>query len=57
VGTEESYDGLVARLFRRPLQETLDRALADGTRYLKAEAERRSLGDNGDPLKGASKAA
>ena len=57
MGTEESYDGLVARLFRRPLQKTLDRALADGTRYLKAEAERRSLGDNGDPLKGASKAA
>jgi hypothetical protein len=40
VRTEESYDGLVARLFRRPLQKTLDRALADGTRYLKAEAER-----------------
>jgi hypothetical protein len=40
VRTEESYDGLVARLFRRPLQKTLDRALADGTRYLKDEAER-----------------
>ena|SRR5215211_1488189 len=40
VRTEESYDGFVARLFRRPLQKTLDRALADGTRYLKAEAER-----------------
>ena len=39
VRTEESYDGLVARLLRRPLQKTLDRALADGLRYLKAEVE------------------
>jgi uncharacterized protein YndB with AHSA1/START domain len=38
--TEESYDGLVARLLRRSLQRTLDAALADGARYLKAEAER-----------------
>jgi uncharacterized protein YndB with AHSA1/START domain len=38
--TEESYDGLVAGLLRRLLQKTLDRALADGARYLKAEAER-----------------
>ena len=40
VRTEESYDGLVARLLRRPLQKTLDAALADGARYLKAEAEK-----------------
>jgi uncharacterized protein YndB with AHSA1/START domain len=40
VRTEESYDGLVARLLRRPLQRTLDTALADGARYLKAEAEK-----------------
>jgi uncharacterized protein YndB with AHSA1/START domain len=40
VRTEESYEGLVARLFRGPLQKTLDRALEDGLRYLKAEAER-----------------
>ena len=40
VRTEESYDGLVARLLRRPLQKTLDTALADGARYLKAEAEK-----------------
>jgi hypothetical protein len=40
--TEESYQGLVARLFRRSLQKTLDRALDNGLRYLKAEAERRA---------------
>jgi uncharacterized protein YndB with AHSA1/START domain len=40
VRTEESYEGLVARLLGGPLQKTLDRALADGLRYLKAEAER-----------------
>ena len=40
VRTEESYDGLVARVLRRPLQKTLDTALADGARYLKAEAEK-----------------
>jgi len=42
VRTEESYDGLVARLLRRSLQKTLDGALADGLRYLKAEAERQT---------------
>jgi uncharacterized protein YndB with AHSA1/START domain len=42
VTTEESYDGLVSRLFRRSLQKTLDKALADGLRHLKAEAERRA---------------
>jgi hypothetical protein len=41
VRTQESYRGLVARLFRRPIQKTLDRALADGLTYLKAEAEAR----------------
>ena len=40
VRTEESYDGFVARVLRRSLQKTLDTALADGARYLKAEAER-----------------
>ena len=40
VRTAESYDGLVARLFRGPLQTTLDRALEDGLQRLKAEAER-----------------
>jgi uncharacterized protein YndB with AHSA1/START domain len=38
--TEESYDGLVARVLKRSLQKTLDTALTDGAGYLKAEAER-----------------
>jgi hypothetical protein len=38
--TEESYDGLVARVLRRSLQKTLDTALTDGARYLKTEAEK-----------------
>jgi hypothetical protein len=38
--SEESYDGLVARLLRRSLQKTLDTALTDGAHYLKAEAEK-----------------
>jgi hypothetical protein len=42
VRTEESYDGLVARLFRGRLQKTLDGALDSGLRHLKAEAERRT---------------
>jgi hypothetical protein len=42
VRTEESYDGVVARLLRRPLRKALQRGLEDGLRYLKAEAERRS---------------
>jgi len=40
VRTEESYDGLVARALRRPLQGTLDTALVEGLRHLKTEAER-----------------
>jgi uncharacterized protein YndB with AHSA1/START domain len=39
VRTEESYEGLVARVLRRSLQKTLDRALADGVRHLKIAAE------------------
>jgi hypothetical protein len=42
VATEETYDGLVSRPFRRSLQKTLDKALAEGLAHLKAEAERRS---------------
>jgi hypothetical protein len=42
VRTEESYEGLVARLFRGPLQKTLDSALEEGLGHLKAEAERRA---------------
>jgi uncharacterized protein YndB with AHSA1/START domain len=40
--TEESYQGLVARLFRRPLQKALDRALDNGLRFLKGEVERQA---------------
>ena len=43
VRTEESYDGLVARLFRGRLQKTLDGALESGLRHLRAEAERRTV--------------
>lgn len=42
VRTEESYEGLVARLLRGSLQKTLDRALDDGLQDLKAEVERRA---------------
>jgi uncharacterized protein YndB with AHSA1/START domain len=42
VRTEESYDGLVARLFRGRLQKALERSLETGLRHLKAEAERRN---------------
>jgi hypothetical protein len=42
VRTEESFEGLVARLFRGSFQKTLDSALADGLRYLKIEAEQRA---------------
>jgi hypothetical protein len=42
VRTEESFDGVVARLFRRSLQKTLDSRLGNSLRYLKAEAERRT---------------
>jgi hypothetical protein len=41
VREEESWDGLVARLFRKSLQRTLDRSLENGLRYLKAAAEHR----------------
>ena len=40
VSEEESWSGLVARLFRKPLQRTLDRSLENGLRNLKAVAER-----------------
>ena len=42
VRTEESYDGVVSRLLRRQLQRTLDKALENGLRHLKADAERRA---------------
>jgi uncharacterized protein YndB with AHSA1/START domain len=42
VRTEESLDGLVARLFRARLQRKLEGALVGTLRHLKAEAERRT---------------
>ena len=41
VTSEESYDGVVARLLRGRLQKVLDGALESGLQHLKAEAERR----------------
>lgn len=40
VETEETYAGLLARLFRGQLQKILDKALEDGLEDLKREAER-----------------
>jgi hypothetical protein len=42
VRTEESFDGVMARIFRWPLRRTLTGALESGLRHLKAEAERRA---------------
>jgi hypothetical protein len=42
VRTAESYEGLVAYVFRTRLQKTLEGALESGLRHLKAEAERRT---------------
>jgi hypothetical protein len=42
VTTEESWDGVLARLFRSPFQRTLRTALDNGLHALKHEAERRT---------------
>jgi uncharacterized protein YndB with AHSA1/START domain len=42
VHTEESFDGLIARLFRGRMRKTLAEGLESGLRHLKAEAERRA---------------
>jgi len=42
VRSEESFDGLLARLLRRRLRKTLIGALESGLRHLKSEAERRA---------------
>jgi len=42
VRTEESFDGLLARLFRGPLRRALDEGLQSGLDDLKAEAEARA---------------
>ncbi len=44
VWEEESFDGLIARIFRTPLQTSLRRSLQNGLQHLKAEAERRTSG-------------
>ena len=42
VSTEESWEGLPARVFRRRSKGTLDAAIASGLARLKAEAERQA---------------
>lgn len=44
VRTEESFEGAVARLFKKSLQRTLEESLSAGLKDLKAEAERRPVG-------------
>jgi hypothetical protein len=42
VWLEESWDGLLARVLRRPFTKTLQTAIDSGLGRLKAEAERRA---------------
>jgi hypothetical protein len=42
VHTEETFDGLIARLFRGRMRKMLAEGLESGLRHLKAEAERRA---------------
>jgi hypothetical protein len=42
VKTDESVEGLLARLFKRPLQKTMNKSIENGLSALKAEAERRT---------------
>lgn len=42
VSTAESWEGPVARVFRKRMRETLSKAVEAGLGYLKAEAERRA---------------
>jgi hypothetical protein len=42
VKTEESWEGLVVRIFRRMMQKQLDQAINAGLGHLKAAAEQRS---------------
>jgi hypothetical protein len=50
--TEESYEGLVARILRRPLQKMLDKTLTDGVSHLKAEAEQSGRRPDSSPTAG-----
>jgi hypothetical protein len=49
VRTDESYEGLIAGLFRVPLRKTLNSALASGLQSLRTEAE---LQATADPIDG-----
>jgi len=42
LSTEESWDGLVVRMFRGRMQKTLEQAIHGVLQHLKAEAERRA---------------
>ncbi len=42
IRTEESWEGLITRIFRGSMQKTLEKAINTGLQYLKAEAERRT---------------
>jgi uncharacterized protein YndB with AHSA1/START domain len=48
--TEESYEGFLPRVLRRPLQRMLDRTLADGVHHLMVEAERSHRRLESDPI-------
>jgi len=42
IKTEESWEGLLPRLLRGPMQRMLSKSIDSGLRYLKVEAERRT---------------
>jgi hypothetical protein len=46
VKSDESWDGLIVRLFRGPMTKTLQKSTESGLRYLKTEAERRAAKDH-----------
>jgi uncharacterized protein YndB with AHSA1/START domain len=46
VKSDESWDGLVVRLFRGPMTKTLQKSTESGLRYLKTEAELRAAKDH-----------
>jgi uncharacterized protein YndB with AHSA1/START domain len=41
VKSDESWDGFIVRLFRGPMEKTLQKSTESGLQHLKAEAERR----------------
>jgi uncharacterized protein YndB with AHSA1/START domain len=47
VRTEETYDGLVAAILRRPLRRTLETALTEGLGHLRRASEQRARSDDG----------